>query len=220
MRAQVPLRGPSRDGPCPSQKVSLVDSNARWCEVPPMAAGALLPPPEDGWEPQHTTSADDLVHVQRRLRQEFSEKGLDFETPPNKDDWDETMQSWPYVTGRAEKDELNVSLLIWMSMGIVIHAGRWVEAQMNYPDSLLHALLEAPGRVYYEDGGTWTRPALPPVEYINPGSSSSWLYCPHPLQFVDGVSGRTWQMLRAGDYFEAATQNPAGNIRWGTSGTS
>ena len=108
------------------------------------------------------------------------------------------MQSWPMATSRAERDELNVSSFLRMSLGIVIHLGRWVEAQTKYPDSLLHALLEAPGRVYFADGGTWIRPALPPVEFVDPGSSSRWLSCPHPLQFIDAASGRAWQMLSAG----------------------
>ena len=89
-----------------------------------MAVGAMLPPPDDGWEPEFTTPADDLGRVQRDLRQQFAEQEFDFGTPPNKDEWNETMQSWPLATGRAERDELNVSSLLWMSLGIVIHPGR------------------------------------------------------------------------------------------------
>ena len=104
-----------------------------------MAAGAMLPPPDDGWQLGCTIPASDLGRLQKELRQRFAEQGLVVATTPNTDEWNETMQSWPMATSRAERDELNVSSLLWMSLGIVIHPGRWVEAQMNYSDSLLHA---------------------------------------------------------------------------------
>jgi hypothetical protein len=177
-----------------------------------MAAGAWVTPPDDNWRPEHTTAANDSSRVRDTLRAQLATVGLTFQIEPNPhtEEVNAAFRAWPVVTSRGATDEISVSILLWLALGIGVHPCRWIEEQYAYSESILHALVEAPGRVYFADGGYWSRGALPPAHHVQMSPETSWLWVPDPQQFLDAKTGLTWNMMSAGDVYEAAAQNPAG----------
>ena len=152
-----------------------------------MAAGAWTMPPGDDWRPEFTTAANDSSRIKDDLRARLAVEGLDFQIDPNPHTWDNALQAWPSVISQGATDEINISTLFWLALGIHIHPCRWIEEQYNNPESMLHALLETPGRLYFADGGFWTRGALPPAHFVPMGTNPWWLWAPYPLQFMDAM---------------------------------
>ena len=123
----------------------------------------------DEWEPAHVLAEEEPTVYRNILLERQKKEGTDFLIPVNGDDCMEDLAGWPRINNVSDEDEICMSQQVWHSLGIGIHPGRWCEAQMGYASSMLNAWLTAPGRIYFEDGGTWFRPAMPPVNFLPPG---------------------------------------------------
>ena len=125
-RAQDPLRGLSRGGfPGPSQ-VLISESKVRDSGGAPMAAGAWTAPPDDNWRPEFTTAAHDSSLIRDTLRARLAAEGIAFRIQPNPNTEEVTasFRAWPIVTSQGAIDEISVSTLLWLPLGIGVHPCR------------------------------------------------------------------------------------------------
>ena len=97
-------------------------------------------------------AADNPVRVSAMLLRQLLSEGVDFRTNVNGPEWDAQMTSWALNIAYDSEGPLSTSRFLHYALGIIVHAGRWCEAQMANPASILNAWQTSPGRAYFTDG--------------------------------------------------------------------